>query len=937
MAVTTFVWNNTATANWNQANQWNTGTIANGSVNNVAFINKGGAILSSNQTITNLTVNNGSLFLNAANTTLNVVNALTLNGTTGGLIQISNVSAMLTTSNFTEAGGTLNISNGNLTVNNNATVSNGNFNQSGGNVTVTKTLSVSGGTFNQSGGVMNVGNANFTGGTDTIGGTFGDAGTLNVGTTTLHTTLTIGNGAAVTITGLTTIANSNSNVAGNGSSISLAGGTLTLNGGLTFGGTANFGTITGFGTINGTGNINNAGTITASGGTLTVAETINSGVILSISNASASTLNIAGTAASAAAIVLNSANQTLQVGTGGALNIAVAETVAGGTLSVTGGTLTDTSGITESSGTVSQSGGTINLGTSNFSVTGGTFNQTGGSLNVGNASFNNGTENVGGTVKATGSITVGNNATINLGGGTLNATGGISDAGKISGFGTLTGAITGAGSVTASGGTLDITGNIANNSTVTFNIANSASSILKIDGTVGTGDTFTFLGNAGGIDFNNAGKLTTTISGLDVGTSATTPLDFIDILGGRTIVLSTNGFTGTSGSFTLSDGSVITLTNLGGATGGTWYIDYVSDGNGGVEYFLSTVVCFAAGTQILTADGERVIESLTQGDVVLALEDGELVEQPVKWLGRRRIDISAHPRPGTVAPVRIQRGAFADGMPHTDLMVSPDHAVFVEGKLICARQLINGTTIRQEMGLSAVEYFHVELDAHGILIAEGLPAESYLDTGNRGFFGNSDEPLVLHPDLTDEADLPQRAAGSCAPFVSDEADVKPVWQSLAARAAALGQPALQPETTVDADLRIIAKGRTLRPLYNENGLYIFVLPKGVADVRIVSRAAAPADTKPWLEDRRNLGVYVERISLRGVDEMRDIPLDHPGLTDGWWLVEGNGTAMRRWTDGDAKVSLPAAHGGTMLEIRASNTGLNYVVTGEGEDRLRKLA
>ena len=84
-----------------------------------------------------------------------------------------------------------------------------------------------------------------------------------------------------------------------------------------------------------------------------------------------------------------------------------------------------------------------------------------------------------------------------------------------------------------------------------------------------------------------------------------------------------------------------------------------------------------------------------------------------------------------VAPIRIQRDAFADGMPHRDLVVSPDHAIFVDGKLICARQLVNGTTIRQELDWTAVDYYHVELDQHAILLAEGLPAESYLDTGNQ--------------------------------------------------------------------------------------------------------------------------------------------------------------------------------------------------------------
>jgi hypothetical protein len=356
---------------------------------------------------------------------------------------------------------------------------------------------------------------------------------------------------------------------------------------------------------------------------------------------------------------------------------------------------------------------------------------------------------------------------------------------------------------------------------------------------------------------------------------------------------------------------------------------------GGVSTFSvfpSNVICYAAGTHILTATGERTVESLLRGDIVLALCGGELNAHPVEWVGRRRIDLTAHPRPETVAPVRIQRGAFAEDMPHKDLLVSPDHAIFVDGKLICARQLINGTTIRQEKDWSSVEYFHVELDAHAILLAEGLPAESYLNTGNRGFFANSGEPLVLHPDLTDEADYPAREAGSCAPFVSDEAHVRPVWQRLADRAAALGEPIPQVETTGDAELRVVAKGRTLRPLHSENGLHIFVLPRGATAARLVSRASAPTDSRPWLDDRRSLGVYVERIVLRGASEVHEVPVDHPSLSQGWWAVERNGTVQRRWTNGDAVLPLPVFDGPTMLEVHASGSGMTYVTNADKDRR-----
>jgi hypothetical protein len=479
----------------------------------------------------------------------------------------------------------------------------------------------------------------------------------------------------------------------------------------------------------------------------------------------------------------------------------------------------------------------------------------------------------------------------------------------------------------SAGGLFDIRNSISAPTTETITIADDgAGGHLELGSATitDTDVTFAFGTNGSGIDHGVIEYL----SGFNPG--GTTVSQKISNLGwGDSIVFDGANFTGDtftydSGTQTLTVKSgvtpVLTMNNVSVAAGVT-SASFVANGD------KIGVVCFAAGTRILTDTGERLVESLMQGDIVLSLDDGKLNACPVKWLGRRRIDLTAHPHPETVAPVRIRRGAFADNMPHTDLLVSPDHAIFVDGRLIVARQLINGTTIYQEKNWTSVEYFHVALDSHAILLAEGLPAESYLNTGNRGFFANSGEPLVLHPDLTDESDYPTREAGSCAPFVSDEASVRPVWQRLSERAAALGHPAPAVATTTAPELHLVVARRKIRPIYGENGLFIFALPRNAEAVRLVSRAAAPTEARPWLDDRRRLGVQVARIVLRATNDVREVPVDHPDLGDGWWPVERDGMAIRRWTDGVALLPLPAIERPTMLELHLGGT-MTYVTSNE---------
>ncbi len=116
-----------------------------------------------------------------------------------------------------------------------------------------------------------------------------------------------------------------------------------------------------------------------------------------------------------------------------------------------------------------------------------------------------------------------------------------------------------------------------------------------------------------------------------------------------------------------------------------------------------------------------------------------------------------------------------------DLRLSPDHAVFVDGAPVPVRYLLNGATIVQEPSQS-VSYFHLERDAHDVLLAEGLACESYLDTGNRSAFANGGTTAQMHPDFARGV----WATQACAPPVQGGAALETTRSWLLRRAGQLG-------------------------------------------------------------------------------------------------------------------------------------------------------
>jgi hypothetical protein len=137
--------------------------------------------------------------------------------------------------------------------------------------------------------------------------------------------------------------------------------------------------------------------------------------------------------------------------------------------------------------------------------------------------------------------------------------------------------------------------------------------------------------------------------------------------------------------------------------------------------------CFLRGTTIQTADGPRKVEDLATGDLLPTMFGGVA---PIQWVGRYSYKKSdpAKSWARDARPVRIARSALADNVPSADLFVTQLHALLIDGVLMSAGSLINGTTITLDDASECDElsYFHIKLASHDVIYAEGAPCETLL-------------------------------------------------------------------------------------------------------------------------------------------------------------------------------------------------------------------
>ena len=436
-------------------------------------------------------------------------------------------------------------------------------------------------------------------------------------------------------------------------------------------------------------------------------------------------------------------------------------------------------------------------------------------------------------------------------------------------------------SFVSSGGTMKVYGGgVASGATVFA----SASAVVSASGTTsdttvssGGFETVQNGGSAVSTTVNSGGLLSVFSGGTAVDTMMTSgaALDLASVAYSGGAAASVNS---TTDVLTVSVGGQTYTEQLAGTyTGATFAVTSASDGS---VLVTDTTPCFCRGTQILTVRGEVAVEDLAVGDTVVTASGATA---PITWIGFGRTLVTPAHR-SAATPILVCKDALADNVPNRDLRITKGHSLFVDGVLIPAEFLINHRSIRWDDHAQVVEFYHIELATHDVLLADGAPAESYRDDGNRDLFQNA---------RTGRA---QPAKAPCAPVLTGGPVVDAAWRRLLDRAGP--RPGLP--LTDDPDLHLLADGERVDVRSHQGGWYTFDLIRCPQELRVISRAGSPEELG-LARDPRVLGVAVRQIRLWQGPRLRVLEAADPTLTHGFHAFEPDEDI--RWTNGDAE--LPA--------------------------------
>lgn len=648
--------------------------------------------------------------------------------------------------------------------------------------------------------------------------------------------------------------------------------------------------------------------LTANGSSLSLV-TINAGIVQ---------LGTGGTTGSLSGSIVDDATLAIDLGVGTTLSNTISGTgvllqSGSGTITLTGTDSYDGATTIQAGGLQIGGGGTVGSIANTASVTGSgklIFDRSDsvvfGQLITGSVALVQagsgttaltGTDNYsGGTTIQAGTLQIGNGGTTGAISGNINdnATLAVDESGTV----TIAGTISGGGAVVQAGsGTTILDANNIFGGGLTLNggevILGSAGAAGGGTITFGTGTIFAFNGSAAPLNVVSSMQTTDTIDVTNVVVTSATLVN--------TNTIQINLASGGPIDVTLDPTQNYSTVFAHSATAGT--DNFIT---------LDTTPCFLRGTHILTPYGEVPVECLAVGDRVVT-QSGNT--QPITWIGTGRV-LATRGRRNAATPVIVKKSALAPNVPMRDLRVTKGHSLLIDNVLIPVEELINHRTILWDDRAQEVLIYHIELATHDVLLADGAPAESYRDDGNRWLFQNANTGWNQAP------------KPPCAPVLAGGPIVDAAWRRFLERAGP--RPGLP--LTDDPDLHLLVNGHRQDAIARHDGVHRFHLTRLPEHVRIVSRSGVPQELGV-ARDPRLLGVALHKIMLRHSACDRLLAAEDATLCDGFHDFETN--IGFRWTDGNAAIPralFAGANGSLMLELHVGAVA-QYVL----EDEARAVA
>ncbi|MCP1242279.1 hypothetical protein GOB86_06340 [Acetobacter lambici] len=326
-----------------------------------------------------------------------------------------------------------------------------------------------------------------------------------------------------------------------------------------------------------------------------------------------------------------------------------------------------------------------------------------------------------------------------------------------------------------------------------------------------------------------------------------------------------------------------------------------------------TRACFIEGTDIHTQGANVGLDTLQTGSLVDVWGRDGASTQRLLWVGRGHVQVRPElPEEEAGYPIRVLRHALGQNLPERDLLLTPQHTVLHNGRFVPVRMLVNGGSIFYDHSITRYDYTLVQTETHAVLVANGVPTESYLaqQAGRaEGWAGGVVRVGRAAPHVWEKEVLP-------LPQV-ERAALAAVFAQLRTRAGSVPgcRPLVStPELSMDPDLFLVTdKGQRVRLLRRDGEQCFYMLPAGVKKVFLASRSCQPSVViGPYVDDRRMLGVAVGEVTLfsggRYVAQGWHLRAEG-GAWPGWHALEAN--AVSRWTTGYAELPLKGMKEGQM--------------------------